>query len=111
MTSRAASRLLGLAMALPPLAWYGYQQGLGAVLRIDCARAGGWTGPLWGLFAFAACVGAGLAGRLAWGPIEGPARRQTLHLLGFLALSSAVLFALAILYQMAATWIIPSCAR
>lgn len=111
MRERAASRNLALAMATPPLAWFVYQQGLGAVLRFDCTKGSGWTGLVWGFLAIAACLGAVLLGRRASTARAGDRRDETLRLLTALSFSSAALFGLAILYQVAATLIIPSCAR
>ncbi len=111
MTGRAASRILGLAMAIPPLAWFVYQQGLGDLLRADCARGGQWTGLAGGVLALAACLACVLCARLGWVSSERNAHRETVRLLGVLALSSAALFGLAIAYQMAASAIIPPCAR
>lgn len=111
MSSRSASRILGLAMAAPALAWFAYQQGLGAILRVDCARGGAGAGLLLGAAALAICAGSALCARLGLGPAGEEPRRQTLHLLAILTVSSAGLFGLAILFQMAASAIIPPCAR
>jgi hypothetical protein len=98
MRERAAWQFW-LALALPPLAWFGYQQGLGATVRTACAAAG----PPWGLAAgFAALAVCALAAWMA---------RPPRGFLDWLALGFAGLFGLAIAYHMLAAGIVPPCAR
>ena len=95
-----------VALAVPPLAWYVFQQGLGFTLRGSCVAAGIPTGPIWGLCSLGACaLGTRLAWPIAWGEDRGDA------FLARLALLAAGLFALAIAYQTLASLIIPPCAR
>jgi hypothetical protein len=92
------------ALALPPLAWFGFEQGLSALLHARCDLAG-W-GLAWGAVSLAACA---LAARLAR-PL---ARRGGDLLAGAwlarLALVLAGIFALAIAFQTLAILLVPAC--
>jgi len=107
MSSRSSSPILWLSAATPPAAWFAYQQGLGALVRSDCAVSGGPVGLGAGVAALAVCAGAAAIGRSFGKSGDG----QTVGLIGALASWGAALFALAILFQMAAAAIIPPCAR
>jgi hypothetical protein len=97
-----AALLAGLF--LPPTAWFVSQQGAGAYLRVDCA-SGGIVGGSASALALSLCA---LAVWIAW-PKPGPAALD--RFLRRLALASAAVFALGIVYQGLATAIVPSCAR
>jgi hypothetical protein len=106
MDLKTRSRLsLWLALAVPPLAWYGFQQGLAMTLRGACSAAGVPLGPAWGAASILLCVGAGWLARPRG---HQQASDRFVAQLGVLA---AGLFSLAIAYQLVATMIIPPCAR
>lgn len=102
-----------VALALPPLAWYGYEIGLSSALRLSCATVGAWLGGAWGGGGLVVCL---TAAWLAWrvaaptedAANEAPAPRPWL---ARIALVNAGLFALAILFQALATLIVPACVR
>ncbi|MBC9033811.1 hypothetical protein IAG41_15555 [Sphingomonas sp. JC676] len=96
---------LWLALVVPPLAWYGFQQGLATTLRGACGAAGVPLGPLWGAGSIALCIGAG------WFARPRPGQQSSDRLLSQLGVLAAGLFSLAIFYQSVATMIIPPCAR
>lgn len=96
---------LWLALIVPPLAWYGFQQGLAMTLRGACGAAGMPLGPFWGTASIALCIGAGWFAR----PRQG--QQDSDLLLSRLCILAAGLFSLAIFYQTLATLIIPPCAR
>lgn len=113
MTARAGfrgSRLaLAVALPLPPLAWYGAQQGVGTLVREQCSTAAGIGGAV-GLLALVACALA------IWLSVPVPrqarsSRGQTDAVLSKLVLVGSGIFALAITFQTLATLIVPSCAR
>lgn len=91
------------ALALPPISWFLFQQGLSILLRADC-RGTGW-GIAWGLASLAVCA---LAMRLAWrlgrheGALGDPWLARLAKVLG-------ALFALAITFQMLAIAVVPPC--
>jgi len=98
---------VGLALALPPVAWYLFEVGLGSTLVGPCAAVGRWLGPLWGAGSLGACAAAVA--------IALPVARRTqtdsaTPWLGRVAILGAGIFALAILYQALAVLIVPSCA-
>jgi hypothetical protein len=95
-----------LALGVPPIAWFVFQQGLAMTLRGRCTAAGTPLGPLWGLVSVLLCI---VAARLAWSRRDGGTAAD--RFVARLALLGAGLFALAILYQTLATVIVPSCAR
>jgi hypothetical protein len=94
---------LVIAIALPPLAWFGYQQGLGMILRSGCSSAAPPFGPAFGAAALIACALAALLGA----PKE--ARYPGRFLASCIAQFGAALFGLAIAFQTIATLVIPSC--
>ncbi len=104
------SRLaLAVALLLPPVAWYGAQQGLGYLLRLQCSAALA-PGLLAGGAALLACA---LAVWLALGAgrqDQGSGGRNDAVLRALVFLGAGV-FALAIVYQTLAVLIVPSCAR
>ncbi|QQV76698.1 hypothetical protein H5J25_14910 [Sphingomonas aliaeris] len=94
-----------LALSLPPVAWFTFEQGLSAVLHADCTRTG--IGVVWGLTALGLCVFAAHSG---WRLRRAP---QTLvsAWMARLALAVAGIFGLAIAFQTLAILIVPACAR
>jgi hypothetical protein len=102
----AARIKLWLALALPAVAWFGFQQGLAMTLRGDCASAGAPLGIVWGLGSLLACAAAGRIALAGIRTCEGSDR-----FVARIAVFGAGLFALAIAYQTLATAIIPPCAR
>ena len=113
MTARASFRrssmALTVALILPPLAWYGAQQGLGYVVRLQCAAAVG-PGALAGAFALLACAAAAwLAVGVRRDEPSPPGRADSVR--RAVAVLGAGVFALAIAFQTLAVLIVPSCAR
>jgi hypothetical protein len=94
------------ALALPPAAWFAFQQGLAFTLRGDCAAAGVPLGLLWGAASLVVC---GAAAWLAWSKTAGGTAGD--RFLSRAALLGAGLFAVAITFQTLATLIVPPCAR
>lgn len=91
------------ALAIPPVAWFAFQQGLSALLHADC-RLAIW-GIAWGGASLLACLAAVvLALPLARhrGPLANP-------WLARMALGLSGLFALAIVFQMLAVAMVPPC--
>lgn len=99
---RATRIRLWAALLLPPVAWYGDQQGLSLVLSGAC-RAVVWAGPVLGVLALILC---GVATWLARG-----APPRVYGWLGRIARFGAIPFALAIAFQLLATLIVPPCVR
>ncbi|MGG5890827.1 hypothetical protein ACLF3G_27440 [Falsiroseomonas sp. HC035] len=109
MTARRSAVAIGVALALPPLAWFAFQQGLGFALRLACGTGGPPVGPLAGGVALALCAAAGW---IAWPASRGSAEaEETPRLLARIALGVAPVFSLAILLQALATLIEPPCWR
>ncbi len=107
--SRIGNRMrLAIALFLPALAWFLFQQGLSATMRATCHAGGPPIGPIWGAISLIFCAfSAWLAWPAQhWSPLEG---REVLRFLARLAMIGAGLFALAIGFQLAATLIIPPC--
>lgn len=104
---RAARVRPWAALLLPPLAWYGFEVGLGSVLKVHCAPVGAWLGLTWGVVSLALC---GVAMALAW-PCARPASDRTppRAWLARVALLLAGIFALAIAFQTLAVLIVPPC--
>jgi hypothetical protein len=95
----------------PAAAWFLYQQGLGAVVRLACRTAGPPHGVLLGGLALLVCAAAaGFAVPAARGEGGEPTAR-TRRFVARLTLGLAGVFALAIAYQTAATLLVPPCAR
>ncbi len=106
---RRSRMALAVALILPPLAWYCGQQGLGYVLRLQCAAAVG-PSALGGAFALLACaVAAWLALGVRRDEPSPPGRTDAV--LRIVAMLGAGVFALAIAFQTLAVLIVPSCAR
>ncbi|MBV8593516.1 MAG: hypothetical protein JOZ27_04345 [Caulobacteraceae bacterium] len=110
---RPAARTLAPwgALALPAIAWFAYQQGLGTAVRLACRASGGAAGLVAGLLALAVCAG---AARLAWPHASREVSEP--HDLGRrfvarLALGAAGVAPLAIAFQMLAAALVPPCAR
>jgi hypothetical protein len=95
-----------VALALPPVAWFVFEQGLGFTLRGTCAAAGVPAGPIWGLCSIGACGAAALLAR----PIVRRGDRSN-GFIARLALLASGLFGIAIAFQTLATLIVPPCAR
>jgi hypothetical protein len=109
MTTRRSTVAIGFALALPALAWFAFQQGLGFALRIDCGTGGPPVGPIAGGAALLLC---GVAARIAWPAAFGAAEaEETPRLLARVSLGATLIFALAILLQAVATLIEPPCWR
>ena len=93
----------------PAAAWFLLQQGQGYLVRIACDQAGPPLGAALGALALAVCVAVAL--------FAAPAARShdetTLirRFIAWLAIAGAGMFGLAIVYQIAATLLVPSCAR
>jgi hypothetical protein len=94
------------ALALPPVAWFAFQQGLAFTLRGACEAAGVPLGPVWGFASLAACLAAAW---LARSRVSGGTPSD--RFLARIALLGAGLFALAIAFQTLGTLIVPPCAR
>jgi len=92
------------ALALPPLIWFLFEQGLSALLHADCSL---WpVGLAWGAASIAGCV---VAMYLAW-PLRGTTDTKLAHpWLARLALALCGIFALAIAFQTLAIVIVPAC--
>jgi hypothetical protein len=97
--------MLWLALAVPPVAWYAFQQGLAMTLRGACSAAGPPLGPIWGMASIVVCAGS------AWFARPQPDQNPSDGFLSRLTVLAAALFSLAILYQSIATLIIPPCVR
>ena len=93
-----------LALVLPPLAWFGFQQGLSAVLHARCDLAGVGLG--WGAASLAAC---GVAAWLSRPLARRGGDRLAMLWLARLALVLAGIFALAIAFQTLAILVVPPC--
>jgi len=93
------------ALLLPPFVWFLFQQGLSALLHVNCSQSG--IGAAWGVASLIVCA---VAFRIAW-PFR--ARGDTLAnpWLARLALVAAGFFALAIAFQTLALLMVPSCVR
>jgi hypothetical protein len=94
-----------LALAVPPIAWFVFEQGLSALLHARCTLA--WLGIGWGVISLAAC---GAAVRIAW-PLRRPGSELAGAWIARLALAVAAIFGLAILFQTLAILIVPACVR
>jgi hypothetical protein len=99
-----------IAFVLPIAAWFVFQQGIAGPLHLNCAVGRPWLGPLWGAASLLLCA---LAAGIAWpqARVRGEGIGTVVFWLARIALLSAGLFALAILFQTLATLIVPSCAR
>jgi len=103
---RAHTRLRGwVALVLPAVAWFVYEIGLAAALRLSCTVVGLGLGATWGGLSLLICGAGYFLGRSARGG------RPAAHWLERVAVWSAGLFALAIAFQTAATLLVPPCAR
>ena len=97
-----------IALLLPPLAWFLFQQGLSALMRGRCDAGGSFVGPLSGGSGLILC---GLALWLAWTAAIRADDRPISTFVARMAMLGAGVFALAILFQTLATLILPSCVR
>jgi hypothetical protein len=93
-----------IALLLPPVAWFVFEQGLSALLHARCEAA--QIGMMWGVASLVLCAA---AVRFAWrlkareGELANP-------WLARLAIPEAGIFSLAILFQMLAVSLVPPCA-
>lgn len=94
-----------LALCLPAIAWFGFEQGLSALLHADCRRSG--VGLVWGVASLALC---GLAARTGW-RLRGQSDALVHRWLARLALVAAAFFGLAIAFQTLALLLVPACLR
>jgi hypothetical protein len=97
-------------LSIPPLVWYGHQQGLGGPLRLNCHVAEGPTALTWGAVSLLLCAAnAWLALPLAreGQDTAGPMTPW----IGRLAVAASGLFGLAILFGSLASALVPACAR
>jgi hypothetical protein len=109
MTARRSTAALAIALALPPFAWFAFQQGLGLALRIACSAGGPPVGPIAGGAALLLC---GVATWIAWPATRGTSDAENQpRFLAWVALGAASIFSLAILLQAVATLIVPPCWR
>ncbi|MFC3212782.1 hypothetical protein [Novosphingobium panipatense] len=92
-----------LALTLPPLSWFAFEQGLSALLHLRCNATS--LGIAWGLASILLCS---LAARIAW-PLHQRRGPLASAWLARLALAVAAIFALAILFQTLALSIVPPC--
>jgi hypothetical protein len=99
-----------IALLLPPLAWFLFQQGLSGLMRVRCGAGGPPLGPLWGGAGLLLCI---VALWLAWPAGTRPIRadRPVSTFIARMAMLGAGVFALAILFQTLATLIVPPCVR
>ena len=97
-----------IALLLPPLVWFLFQQGLSGLMRGRCDAGGPFVGPLWGGSGLILC---GLALWLAWTAGIRADGRPVSTFVARMAMLGASVFALAILFQTLATLIVPSCVR
>ncbi len=96
-----------IALLLPPLAWFLFQQGLSGLMRVRCGAGGPFVGPLWGGSSLILC---GLALWLACTAAI-RADRPVSTFIARMAMLGVGVFALAILFQTLATLIVPPCVR
>lgn len=94
-----------MALTVPPLTWFLFEQGLSALLHADCTRSA--IGIAWGVASLAICL---LALRVAW-PLRQAGDVLTDHWLARLAIVLAGLFSLAIAFQTLAIVMVPACVR
>ena len=106
---RGSRWAFAIALPLPPVAWYGAQQGLGVLVRLHCSAAMAPGAAVCAL----ALLGCALAVWLSAGQGRSgeSAPAQTDTVLRWLVLLGACVFGLAIVFQTLAVLIVPSCAR
>lgn len=94
-------------VAVPPLVWLLYQQGMGNLVYFACAAGGPPLAPLAGAVCALVCLGSGwISWRARRGAVTGA--RRFLYAVGA---GFGPLFALGVLMVMAAALVIPPCAR
>ena len=102
MTVRARA---WIGIAVPPLTWFLFEQGLSALLHADCGR---WAvGVVWGMGSAGICA---TTFRLVWS-LRRDVGDQGDFWLARLAPMIAALFTLAILFQSLAVLLVPACVR
>lgn len=108
MTARSPIRAV-VALILPPLVWYGQEQGLAGPLRINCHVADGWPAIAWGVASLLVCIA---AAALALPQARRSAGDDGVVLWAArLALLGSGVFGLAILLGSLAAAMVPACAR
>lgn len=91
------------SLAVPPFTWFVFEQGLSALLHIDCTH---WPiGLVWGVASLAICL---LSLRLAW-PLRLHHGVLVNPWLARLAIALTGIFCLAIAFQTLAIAIVPAC--
>jgi hypothetical protein len=98
------------ALASGAAGWFGHHQLLADAQRFDCGFGGPWVATLAGIVALAV-----IAAGCAW---TWPARRvpqvgastEAERFLAELSLTAAAIFALTVVVQVIASWIVPECA-
>lgn len=92
-----------LALLLPPAIWFGFEQGLSALLHAHCEAAP--IGIFCGVASLALC---GAAAYLAW-PVKEDEGEVTHPWIAHMAIAVAGIFSLAIVFQTLALWLVPPC--
>ena len=105
--SRLGAGAAWIGVIVPPITWILYQQGIGELVYVACRSGGVPIGPLVGALCAIVCV---LAGWTSWAQ-RGSATTHAQRFLGRVGAGLALLFTLGILVVMAATIVIPPCAR
>ncbi len=95
-----------VALVVPPLAWFAFEQGLSAVLHGACGKA--TIGLVWGVASLLLCAGALW---LAWPIARSGAELPADPWLARLATVGAAFFSLAIAFQTLAILLVPACVR
>jgi hypothetical protein len=91
------------ALAIPPLSWFLFEQGLSALLHSDCTRS--WMGLVWGTASLLVCA---LGLRLAW-PLRARHGALVTPWLARLSMALTGIFSLAIFFQTLAVAMVPAC--
>jgi len=94
-----------LALIIPPLVWYGQQQGLAGPLRVDCHVADGWPAVVWGVASLICCAG---SAALGWSQVREAGLAAWVARLG---VAGAGVFSVAITFGTLAAALVPACAR
>ena len=94
-----------------PLAWYGYQQGLGSLVYFSCGASHPPTGPLAGFIAILVTAAASACSWRAWKASAAAPAIDIHRFAALLSVLAAAIFCVAIGFQTLATTLIPSCAR
>lgn len=93
------------ALLLPPVAWFGFEQGLSHLLHTRCGMVG--AGVVWGVASLVVC---GVAAATAWSlTCRDRASGSAPVWLARVALAMSGIFALAITFQTLAILMVPPC--